>query len=64
MMMMMMMGGGGGYILCYRCVYAAEQLTNERVHGVINRGDVSEISTYIQNAIDKDFSGNIIDCVQ
>jgi NADH-quinone oxidoreductase subunit G len=47
--------------LCYRCVYAAEQLTNERVHGVINRGDVSEISTYIQNAIDKDFSGNIID---
>ncbi|MBK7466479.1 MAG: 2Fe-2S iron-sulfur cluster-binding protein [Saprospiraceae bacterium] len=48
-------------ILCYRCVYAAEQLTNERVHGVINRGDVSEISTYIQNAIDKDFSGNIID---
>ncbi|HRI00673.1 MAG TPA: 2Fe-2S iron-sulfur cluster-binding protein [Saprospiraceae bacterium] len=48
-------------ILCYRCVYAAEQLTNERVHGVINRGDVSEISTYIQNAIEKDFSGNIID---
>jgi NADH-quinone oxidoreductase subunit G len=48
-------------ILCYRCVYAAEQLTNERVHGVINRGDVSEISTYIQNAIENDLSGNIID---
>lgn len=48
-------------ILCYRCVYAAEQLTDTRVHGVLNRGDVSEISTYIQNAIDKDFSGNIID---
>jgi NADH-quinone oxidoreductase subunit G len=48
-------------ILCYRCVYAAEQLTNNRVHGVLNRGDVSEISTYIQNAIDNDFSGNIID---
>ncbi|MBK8954794.1 MAG: (2Fe-2S)-binding protein [Saprospiraceae bacterium] len=48
-------------ILCYRCVYAAEQLTNQRVHGVLNRGDVSEISTYIKNAIDNDFSGNIID---
>lgn len=48
-------------ILCYRCVYAAEQLTDSRVHGVLNRGDVSEISTYIQHAIDKDFSGNIID---
>ncbi len=48
-------------ILCYRCVYAADQLTNSRVHGVLNRGDVSEISTYIQNSIDNDFSGNIID---
>jgi NADH-quinone oxidoreductase subunit G len=48
-------------ILCYRCVYAAEQLTNNRVHGVLNRGDVSEISTFIQNAIDNDFSGNLID---
>ncbi len=48
-------------ILCYRCVYAAEQLTNNRVHGVMNRGDVSEISTFIQNSIDNDFSGNIID---
>ncbi len=48
-------------ILCYRCVYAAEQLTNQRVHGVINRGDVSEISTYIQQSIENDFSGNIID---
>jgi len=48
-------------ILCYRCVYLADQLTEKRVHGVINRGDVSEISTYIQNAIENDFSGNIID---
>src|ERR1700750_1062918 len=43
-------------ILCYRCVKVAEQITNGRVHGVINRGDVSEISTYIQEAIDNDFS--------
>ncbi|MFZ4740633.1 MAG: 2Fe-2S iron-sulfur cluster-binding protein [Bacteroidales bacterium] len=48
-------------ILCYRCVYAAEQITNERVHGVLYRGDVAEISTFVENFIDNDFSGNIID---
>ncbi|MEO8590104.1 MAG: 2Fe-2S iron-sulfur cluster-binding protein [Flavobacteriales bacterium] len=48
-------------ILCYRCVKVAEQITGDRVHGVINRGDVSEISTYIAEAIDNDFSGNMID---
>lgn len=48
-------------ILCYRCVKVADQLTEERVHGVLNRGDVSEISTYIQRAVDNDFSGNMID---
>jgi NADH-quinone oxidoreductase subunit G len=48
-------------ILCYRCVKTADQITDGRVHGVLNRGDVSEISTYIQNAIDNDFSGNMID---
>ena len=48
-------------ILCYRCVKVAEQITDGRVHGVINRGDHSEISTYIKEAIDNDFSGNMID---
>ncbi|MCC6599980.1 MAG: (2Fe-2S)-binding protein [Crocinitomicaceae bacterium] len=48
-------------ILCYRCVKVADQLTDGRVHGVINRGDVSEISTYIENVIENDFSGNVID---
>lgn len=48
-------------ILCYRCVYAANQLTPGRVHGVLYRGDVSEISTYIQQSIGNDFSGNLID---
>ena len=48
-------------ILCYRCVYTADQLTKERHHGIINRGDVSEISTYIEKSISNDFSGNIID---
>jgi len=48
-------------ILCYRCVYTADQITEQRVHGVLNRGDHSEISTYIQKAVDNDFSGNVID---
>jgi NADH-quinone oxidoreductase subunit G len=48
-------------ILCYRCVKVADQLTDKRVHGVMNRGEVSEISTYITNAIENDFSGNMID---
>jgi NADH-quinone oxidoreductase subunit G len=48
-------------ILCYRCVKVADQITDSRVHGVINRGDVSEISTYISNVIENDFSGNVID---
>ncbi len=48
-------------ILCYRCVFTADQITNQRVHGVLNRGDAAEIGTYISKAIDNDFSGNIID---
>ncbi len=48
-------------ILCYRCVKVADQITDHRVHGVLNRGDVSEISTYIMNVIENDFSGNMID---
>jgi len=47
-------------ILCYRCTYVADQLTNDRVHGVLWRGDVSEISTYIQKAVENDFSGNMM----
>ncbi len=48
-------------ILCFRCVYVADQITDNRVHGIMNRGDHSEISTYIHNVIDNDFSGNVID---
>jgi NADH-quinone oxidoreductase subunit G len=48
-------------ILCYRCVYTADQITDKRVHGVLFRGDASEIGTYINNVIDNDFSGNVID---
>ncbi|AHJ96131.1 MULTISPECIES: 2Fe-2S iron-sulfur cluster-binding protein [Hymenobacter] len=48
-------------ILCYRCVYTANQITDNRVHGVLGRGDAAEIGTYIENIIDNDFSGNVID---
>jgi NADH-quinone oxidoreductase subunit G len=48
-------------ILCYRCVKTADQFTDKRLHGVIHRGDASEISTYIEKFIDNDFSGNVID---
>ncbi len=48
-------------ILCYRCVHVANQLTDSRVHGVLNRGEHAEISTYIENAIENEFSGNMID---
>ena len=48
-------------ILCYRCVMVADQITDKRVHGILGRGDHSEISTHILKAVDNDFSGNMID---
>ena len=48
-------------ILCFRCVYVADQLTNKRVHGILDRGDHSEIATYIEKSLDNDFIGNVID---
>src|SRR5580704_1869244 len=48
-------------ILCYRCTYVADQLTDKRVHGILDRSDHAEISTYISKAIENDFSGNMID---
>ncbi len=48
-------------ILCYRCTYVADQLTPERSHGIIGRGDHAEISTYIEKAVDNEMSGNMID---
>lgn len=48
-------------ILCYRCVFTADQLTNKREHGVLDRGDHSEIATYIEKSLDNDFIGNVID---
>ncbi|WP_313806707.1 2Fe-2S iron-sulfur cluster-binding protein [Flavobacterium sp.] len=48
-------------ILCQRCVLAADQLTDGRVHGVVSRGDHAQISTCLSKAIDNEFSGNVID---
>ncbi len=48
-------------ILCYRCVYVADQLTEKRAHGVLDRGDHSEIATFIEKSLDNDFIGNVID---
>src|SRR6478736_472133 len=48
-------------ILCYRCVFAADQLTQKREHGVLDRGDHSQIATYIEKNLDNDFIGNVID---
>ncbi|MCW3087910.1 MAG: NADH-ubiquinone oxidoreductase chain [Sediminibacterium sp.] len=48
-------------ILCYRCVYVADQLTDKREHGILDRGDHSEIATMIEKSLQNDFIGNVID---
>jgi len=48
-------------ILCYRCVFVADQLTEKRAHGILDRGDHSEIATFIEKSLDNDFIGNVID---
>lgn len=48
-------------ILCYRCVYTANQLTDAREHGVLKRGDAAEIGTFIEKNLNNDFIGNVID---
>ena len=48
-------------IMCFRCVYVADQITEKREHGILQRGDHVEIATYIEKALDNDFIGNVID---
>jgi len=48
-------------IMCFRCVYTADQVNGRRVHGILKRGDAAEIGTYIQNSMEGDFIGNVID---
>jgi NADH-quinone oxidoreductase subunit G len=48
-------------ILCYRCVFTADQLTEKREHGILDRGDHAQIATFIQKNLQNDFIGNVID---
>ena len=48
-------------IMCFRCVYTADQLTNKREHGILDRGDHAEIATFIEKSLHNDFIGNVID---
>lgn len=48
-------------ILCYRCVYVGEEVTGQRQHGVMWRGDRAEISSYVAANVDNEWSGNMID---
>lgn len=48
-------------IMCFRCVLAADQLTEKREHGIMNRGERAQISTAIGKALDNEFIGNVID---
>jgi NADH-quinone oxidoreductase subunit G len=48
-------------ILCYRCVYTADQVSKQREHGILDRGDHSQIATFIRESLDSEFIGNVID---
>src|SRR6187455_1738510 len=48
-------------ILCYRCVHTANQVAGGREHGVLDRGDHSQIATYIEKSLENEFIGNVID---
>ena len=46
-------------ILCYRCVFVADQLAKRAWH--FRQGDHSEIATFIEKSLENDFIGNVID---
>lgn len=48
-------------IMCFRCVFVANQVAEKRVHGILDRGDHAEIATYIEKSLDSEFIGNVID---
>lgn len=48
-------------IQCTRCVRFGTEVAGFRELGVVNRGESSTISTYIQHALQSEVSGNIID---
>ncbi len=48
-------------IMCFRCVFTADQLTERREHGILERGDHAQISTMLNKSLDNEFIGNVID---
>lgn len=48
-------------IYCTRCVRFGDEVAGFRELGAISRGEFTEISTYVQHAIQSEVSGNIID---
>lgn len=48
-------------IYCTRCVRFGDEIAGLRELGAIGRGEFTEISTYIQHAMQSEVSGNIID---
>jgi NADH-quinone oxidoreductase subunit G len=48
-------------IMCFRCVFVADQLTPKREHGILDRGDHAQIATFIHKNLHSEFIGNVID---
>jgi NADH-quinone oxidoreductase subunit G len=48
-------------IMCFRCVFVANQLTDKREHGILDRGDHAQIATFIEKNLQNEFIGNVID---
>jgi len=48
-------------IHCTRCVRFGEEIAGQQELGMINRGEFSEISTFLQDNIESEMSGNVID---
>ena len=48
-------------IQCTRCVRFGTEIAGMREMGMINRGEHSEIATFMEKAVDSELSGNVID---
>ena len=48
-------------IHCTRCVRFTEQIAGEFTLGQVGRGKTNEISTYIENMVTNELSGNVVD---
>jgi NADH-quinone oxidoreductase subunit G len=48
-------------ILCTRCVRFGEEIAGLQELGTIGRGEYTQISTYVEQGVDHELSGNIID---